>query len=436
MKGREITLWFCGRGVSKYLVVTYVLLTTLGLQAQSQETYTGLVEGMICNLAEVGLKSEGQTAALKRFEKEIKASNQCDYVHVRPFLRGLTPAPESLLELINLLYFEYRGASIASLSNEQQAAMLMDFFEEPAYTAFAERHLGTMEGYKSDTKGLIYEAYGVVPPGKEAADKADAPDTVVIAPVGARPDVPAKATEKTEPKYGLWVQRLLLWAMIFLILAVALYFGWQYYEDRQERKQEQAEENAQSRGLVAMQEDVYGKTLTDMQDQIDRQSLMLNGLMKEIEDLHERLSKVMEENQAIMAAPQAPRIEVKEEAEAPATPPAVTPPTRITAPVEAGVVFGASPTQAEGKFLAASAESPLLEVEVLETEAKASFQLHPDKTWSAEDLAQWAGQYPELLKVLNTYEPTATRLATMEEGLLEWKEGQWEVVAKALVYFK
>lgn len=391
---------------------------------QSDATYDALVEGMICNFTEASLQSTKRMADLKRYEADILAKDQCDYAHVRPFLRGLKPVPESILELVNLLHFEFGGANLGSLSPDQKAANLLDFFEEPAYVAFAADYSAEMEAYRTDMEGLIYETYGIDPPQPDTSAEAT-PDTLVVDPVGARPTVPAQKTLGAEPRYTGWVQQLLFWGVLLLMLAVIVYFGYQYYEDREARLDEAKTAGVpQSRSVGAS--DPHAGTLANMQDQLERQGVMLDNLMKEIDDLHERLSKVMQGTVTTSAVEGKPSV-----VEATV---AVPPPTFPT-PKEAGAAFGASPSP-DGRGIVAVAESPLLEVEVLETAAKASFQLHPDKTWTPEELANWTTRYPELFKVLNSYEPSASRMATMEEGLAHWHNGQWQVTAKAFVYFK
>lgn len=411
------------------IILSLSLALVLGANvavAQSEDTYGSLIEGMICKLTEVSLEAEGKTSALKQFQKSIVEANECDYAHIRPFLRGVNPVPEAVLEMVNLLHYEYGEARLDGLSAEQQSAMLLDFFEEPAFTAFAERHASAMKAYQSDIEGLVYEAYGISPVVEEEA--ADEPDTVIIDPAGPRPDVAAQSTLSDEPKYTQWVNRLLFWSFMLLILAVVVYLGYQFYEDREERKAAQSQ-GVQSRAVVSA--DAYGTQLADMQDQIERQGAMLDGLMQEIEELHERLNNAQSSGATVAAAPPS---EIPAAPTAPAAP-AVAPTPAVEAPEAEGAIFGASPT-VDGVTLEAVAESPLLEVEILERHGKASFQLHPQKAWTADELASWVGRYPEVVKTLNEYDAQATRLSTMEEGLAEWRNGRWQITVKALVYFK
>ncbi|MGB0861672.1 MAG: hypothetical protein ACPG19_11735 [Saprospiraceae bacterium] len=427
---------------------------TIQAQNISQQDYEELVDEIICEFTTLSLKEQKGQIHYKTFQTEIVNQRFCNYYKIRPFLRDRTPIPTKTLEIVNILHNEYKSGYDQSKSNNQHYLTLINIFDEEKIQVFAENHPTSYPGFKTDLEGYIREVLNLdinVEPDVIAITSEEDLDTTTEA-VAEReiiqPTVSIPEPYSTNSNSSQW----LFWGLLLILLAIIAYFIYGFLMKNKGRKTNYAATNTDSSNKGSA-----------LQNKVDEQKEKLEGLMGEVENLHNQLNKFAEmspddfkayKEKQEPAQEESEESKEEEEGEKEVVTELIeeeeTPVTTLSdeIPDLTNVKFRVRPEHfympapnAEGSFETNTwksnfeASESVYSFEMIgATEAKFHFYDNENAVLRAfNDQDKYI--YP-VCKPLNEYNEGATKIITQVPGIV-FKDGdEWKLKEKALIYFE
>ena len=311
---------------STITILTLVVISSFG-QIVSKIEFEEIIDEMICEFTNLSLKEQRGQPHYQKFKDDVKLN--CDYYSVRPFLRELKPAPAQTLEIVNKLHHEYKPQYNSKTTNQQLHNIIIGVFEENAVAAFAQNHPSSFPGFKTDWKGELRQRFMLDIPQDQAVIDDTLPtsepessikedfDEIVELPVEKEVDDPNDyyTDQSEELNASSLGTSFLLFGLLLLLIAFALYFLYQRNKDAIHKKfkaqqkpkvvkpkpqptpqpkQETKAKNTNTWFNLKPKQETYAEKIVALQMLIQTQKSSLVNIKSDILDMHHQINDLTE----------------------------------------------------------------------------------------------------------------------------------------------
>jgi len=138
------------------LLALMIAATPASAQKIQQVDYEDLIDNLICDFTRFSLERQNIAKDLAAFEQET-AGGKCEYFTIRQFLRARKPITTQTLEIINIIYNEYKEYYNSSATNQALYSNLTSLFDEEKVLDFGAKYPSAYPGFKTDLDGYMRE---------------------------------------------------------------------------------------------------------------------------------------------------------------------------------------------------------------------------------------------------------------------------------------